>query len=141
MSGNTAARPRSMKLWPPILMTFASGRIWMTACVSSRPICASSVGLAPTKAMVMRFKASLFIFVTFYFLDTDASAGCLHLLLVTPTQTERRLAVSRELIHPRSQAPSEALFSFAQPLAFGPARSEEHTSELQSRVDIVCHLL
>src|SRR6266536_5823309 len=27
------------------------------------------------------------------------------------------------------------------PIAFEPARSEEHTSELQSRVDLVCRLL
>jgi len=40
--------------------------------------------------------------VTFQFLDADASARRLHSLLVTPTQTERGLAVGRELIHVRS---------------------------------------
>src|SRR6266571_178006 len=121
MSGNTAARPRSMKLWPPILTTFASGRIWMTGCVSSRPIWASSVGLTPTKAMVMRSNASLSTFVASQFLDTDASARRLRSLLVTPPRTERGLALGRELIHLRAQAPSDALFSCAQLLAFGPA--------------------
>src|SRR5205085_5627173 len=37
MSGNTAARLRSMKLWPPILMTLASGRI---RSVGWRPVSA-----------------------------------------------------------------------------------------------------
>src|ERR1700724_1895843 len=39
ISGKTAARPRSMKLWPPILTTLAWGRMWMGA---GRPVRASS---------------------------------------------------------------------------------------------------
>src|SRR5918997_670203 len=34
--GKTAARPRSIKLCPPILITFASGRIWMSELSSVR---------------------------------------------------------------------------------------------------------
>src|SRR5438105_10809480 len=42
------------------------------------------------------------------------------------------------------QLPFQPLVLFAQPFPFLPqllVRSEEHTSELQSRVDLVCRLL
>src|SRR5262249_29317388 len=61
ISGSTASRPRSMKLCPPILMTFASGRIWITGCRSSRAISSSSVSLPITSAEVNRSKVSLSI--------------------------------------------------------------------------------
>src|SRR5699024_11464327 len=42
----------------------------------------------------------------------------------------------------RSRTPSQARwFKMAQAPPSGPPRSEEHTSELQSRFDLVCRLL
>src|SRR5215467_1960735 len=61
ISGSTASPPRSMRLCPPILMTFASGRIWITGCRSSRAISSSSVSLPITSAEVSRSKVSLSI--------------------------------------------------------------------------------
>jgi hypothetical protein len=46
--GNTAARPRSMKLCPPTFTTLASGRIWTSGCSDVRASSASSVRLPET---------------------------------------------------------------------------------------------
>src|SRR2546429_5951338 len=64
----------------------------------------------------------------------------------TPRVSGKRQAPSRKLVNPSNQAtfrPSIAASSAATPSPPGPggARSEEHTSELQSRLHLVCRLL
>src|SRR6266446_6174716 len=70
ISGNTASRPRSMKLCPPTLITLASGRIWITGCVSSRAISCSSVALPLSSDPVKRSRPSLPIKPSCSFVDT-----------------------------------------------------------------------
>src|SRR5215210_2257348 len=56
--GKTAARPRSMMLCPPILITLASGRIWMTGLSSVRARSSGSVRLPVTSACPSSFSSS-----------------------------------------------------------------------------------
>src|SRR3712207_7417172 len=62
----------------------------------------------------------------------------------TTSRRKRRAAASRSSIataHPTSCSPAAIAFDTARPKSDETARSEEHTSELQSRQYLVCRLL
>src|SRR5882762_11982913 len=75
-----------------------------------------------------------FCFCFFFFFNDTATTEIYTLSLhdALPIQLIRRRLIA---LHPASQFPSRAL-QFPR-----PTRSEEHTSELQSHLNLVCRLL
>src|SRR2546422_3286244 len=71
-----------------------------------------------------------------------AIAAC-HARAHIPEETDwTRITALYDALAQLTQSPAvEATRAVAYAMAFGPARSEEHTSELQSRLHLVCRLL
>src|SRR6266478_7911986 len=70
-------------------------------------------------------------------------SGCLFFFLMIRRPPRSTLFPYTTLFRSRAAQPSNVLLNsqIAQSLFFGGARSEEHTSELQSQSNLVCRLL
>src|SRR5699024_11315777 len=87
---------------------------------------------------VLSCKTFFFSAFCFFFCFSSCCTFCFHAFLFRPTRRSSDLISSR-CSAPTAPAPTPSLRDGRSMTS--PSRSEEHTSELQSRFDLVCRLL
>src|SRR5207247_11447387 len=93
------------------------------------------LSLCSFTSILIFFRSSLSFFLSFFFFNDPPTTEIYTLSL------HDALPIFSQSLEWETSSKDPSLVAFLEELTLKSSRSEEHTSELQSRVDLVCRLL